>query len=74
MKFKVGQTVELINGNSMGADAGATAIVKHVYKTYVSVIWKRDSKWHNQGDGGYYPKDFKLVPVKNQQLLFSFME
>lgn len=36
--------------------------------------WKRDSKWHNQGDGGYYPKDFKLVIRKGEQLLFSFME
>lgn len=70
MKFKIGQRVELINNDSMVAELGATAIVKHVSNVYINVIWKRDSKWHNQGDGGYYSKVFKHV--KNQQLLFEF--
>lgn len=71
--FKIGQTIELIKNKGMGADLGATAIVKHVNKAYVSVIWKRDEKWNNQEDGGYYPIDFKLISQKNQQLEFDFM-
>jgi len=65
--------VELINGNGIVAEVGATAIVKSVSNGYVSIIWKRDLKWHNQGDGGYLPSDFKYVSVKGQQLVFGFM-
>ena len=74
MIFKIGQTVELITGKNMAADEGATAVVKHVGNSYINVIWKRNEKWKNQGDGGYYPTDFKILPVKHQQLLFSFMD
>lgn len=73
MKFKVGQTVELINNEEISADLGATAVVIHIDNEYISVIWTRDKKWHNQGDGGYFPTDFKILPQKNQQLEFAFM-
>lgn len=74
MKFKVGQIVELIEDSEIAAESGATAIVERVNNIYISVVWNRDSKWNNQGDGGYYPKDFKPFIRKGQQLLFDFME
>ena len=74
MKFKVGQTVKLIKADDVAAELGAAAIVKHIDDRYVSVVWVRDSKWNNQGDGGYYPDDFEAAIIKNQQLLFNFMD
>lgn len=73
MEFRVGQKVELINNEDMGAELGAIATVKHIDSVYLSVIWVRDSKWRNQGDGGYRPKDFRPFIRKGEQLLFSFM-
>ena len=58
----------------MGSDVGGTAVIKRVDSVYISVVWKRDEKWHEQGDGGYFPDDFKLVLIKNLQLEFAFME
>ena len=74
MKFKVGQTIRLINANDIAAELGATAVVRHINDRYVSVVWIRDSKWNKQGDGGYYPVDFEAAIKKNQQLLFNFMD
>lgn len=73
LKFVVGQTVELINGDSFAAYSGATAVVESIGRRYIRIVWKRDSKWNNQGNGGYYPKDFKLKHICGEQLLFSFM-
>jgi len=73
MRFRVGQTVELVNSNNMGASLGATAIVDRVGDKYVYVTWIRDSKSKSQGDGGYFPWDFKPVIRQGEQLLFSFM-
>ena len=74
MKFKVGQTVELIYNENMAAAVGATAVVRKISTEFIDVIWKRDSKWNKQGDGGYYPKDFRPMWRKGEQLLFTFME
>ena len=74
MTFRIGQMVELVDNEGMAAKVGATAIVKMIGTSFIDVVWKRDSKWNKQGDGGYYPKDFRPIFRKNQQLLFSFME
>ena len=77
MKFKVGQTVEVINKSDMVASLGATAIVtKGNYDFYdsdlINVMWKTNS--NNQINGGYSSYHFKPVLQKHQQLLFAFME
>ena len=77
MKFKVGQTVKVINKNGMVASLGATAVViegNHDWfdNDLIDVVWKTNS--NNQMNGGYSSYHFKPMPRKNQQLLFSFME
>ena len=72
MKFKVGQKVILIDNNGMAAPLGAIATVYAVSTQYVSVRWGIDA--NGQGDGGYYPKQFKPLSEKGKQLEFSFME
>jgi len=71
MRFKVGQTVELINTEGMAALLGATAIVNEVGGSYIKVVWK--TRANGQMNGGYYPNQFKPMPGKNEQLLFNFM-
>lgn len=74
MEFKTGQRVELIENDGMAADLGAVATIKGIGSKYVSVIWeKNDLRWNNQGDGGYFPHQFKPLLKKNEQLLFGFM-
>lgn len=74
MIFRVGQTVELIDTKEwMAARVGATAVIQSISNKYISIVWKRDSLWYQQGDGGYYPKDFRLKTMPGEQLLFSFM-
>ena len=77
IKFKVGQTVEVINKNGMVVSLGATAIVTRANYSFMSsdlldVVWK--TKSNNQMDGTYFSSHFKPALRKNQQLLFSFME
>jgi len=72
MRFKVGQTVELINNEGMAALLGATAIVDKVRGNYIDVVWK--TRANGQEYGGYYPNQFKIIPGKNEQLLFNFMQ
>ncbi len=73
MKFKVGQTVELINNSGMAAPLGATAIVVGgiVYGNCVNVVWKGNVR--NQMNGNYKLSGFRALPVRGEQLLFSFM-
>ena len=72
MKFKVGQKVILIDDKFMGASLGTIAVVYRVDENYVYVHWGHDA--NGQGDGGYYPKQFKPLSEKGKQLEFSFME
>lgn len=77
MKFKVGQTVEVVDNYGMVASVGATAIViKANYdfygKTLVDVVWK--THFGRQMNGGYQSYHFKLKFVRGEQLLFSFYE
>ena len=77
MKFKVGQTVKVINKSGMVVSLGATAVVTQTDYGFmgldlINVVWKTNS--NNQMDGGYSSYHFKPLLVKNQQLLFSFME
>lgn len=76
MKFKVGETVEVIDKNGMVALLGATAVVtkgNHIWfdMELIDVAWKTNS--NNQMNGGYTTWHFSPMLKKNQQLLFSFM-
>ena len=71
MQFKVGQTVELVDNAGMAAPLGATAIIERVGGIYIYVVWGKGAD--GQGNGGYWPHQFKSAFKKNQQLLFSFM-
>ena len=70
MKFKIGQTVRLIKNDDMAAEIGATAVVADIGE-WLSVIWK--TKYHNQGNGGYYSEQFEPAIEVGEQLQFSFM-
>ncbi len=70
MKFKVGQTVMLINRVGMSALIGSTAIIERVGKEFLYVTWLTHQ---SQSDGAYYLSHFKPTVEKNQQLLFAFM-
>ncbi|KKN73109.1 hypothetical protein LCGC14_0404180 [marine sediment metagenome] len=75
MKFKVGQKVELVNNSGMAAPKGAIAIVKEIvggYNSFLKVVWIGDVNY--QMSGHYTTCKFKPLVVKNQQLLFSFMD
>ena len=71
-KFKVGQTVELIDNHCMAASVGATAIIYGISMGLIDVTWKTKSK--GQLDGGYYPKYFKPTFKKGEQLYFNYSE
>ena len=76
MKFKIGQTVEVVNKIGMVVSLGATAIViktNHEYygSDLIDVVWKTNS--NNQMNGGYQSYHFKPFLKEGQQLLFSFM-
>ena len=71
MGFVVGQKVELINNSSMSLiPLGATAKVIKYNNGFVRVVW---DKHCDQRPRSYFPSRFKSSPIKNQQLLFSFM-
>jgi len=70
MKFKVGQTVMLVNRTGIRALVGSIAIIERIDKEFIYVTWTTHQM---QSDGAYYPYRFKLVIEKNQQLEFSFM-
>ena len=75
MDFKVGQRVKLVDNGSMVAPRGATAVVMKAddwLKGYIKVVWEGDA--NEQMDGHYSSACFKPLLVKNQQLLFKFME
>lgn len=74
MKFKVGQTVMLIDNSSKAAPIGSTAVVMGVddwVKGHIKVVW--EGYVNCQMDGYYRSSCFKLILTKNQQLEFSFM-
>ena len=76
MYFNVGKIVEVVNNDGMCASLGATAVVTKaeydfIISDLIDVEWKTLSK--GQWDGGYSSYHFKPLPIKNQQLLFSFM-
>ena len=76
MKFKVGETVEVINKSGMAVPLGATAkVIKTNFDFYgsdlIDVVWK--TNFGEQMNGGYSSWHFKPVLRKNQQLLFRFM-
>lgn len=71
MDFKVGQRVMLMDRRGMLALVGSIAIIERVDKVYIYVTWTTPQK---QKDGAYFPYHFKLLPTKNQQLLFAFMQ
>ena len=67
-KFKKGDKIKLINGDGMGADTGATAIVTGYDEegfgsfAYLNVKWIRENTLcHSQCNGGYSQKSFELV-------------
>lgn len=72
MTFRVGQIVVLINNDSMGADLGTIAVVYRIEGEFLYVNWNKPN--NGQGDGGYYPHQFRPLIRKDDQLLFSFME
>jgi hypothetical protein len=61
--FKKGDRVKLISGDGMAAPAGALATVTadHSDGRYLHVKWDPHGGDIQQGDGGYYPKQFQLV-------------
>ncbi len=75
MKFHVGDKVELINNGGMAAPLGAIAIVSGkttgVFGSCIKVKWEGNVNY--QMDGHYSSNNFKVLPRKNQQLLFGFM-
>ena len=71
MKFKIGQTVKLINNDGIEADIGATAVIYKITDAYVSVHWL--TNYHRQMDGGYWPHQFEPCAEVGQQLEFDFM-
>jgi hypothetical protein len=77
MKFKVNQTVELINNSGMAAPLGANAVVLGIVNGMyggglLRVEWEGDV--NGQTPGYYSAGSFRPISVKNQQLLFDFME
>lgn len=77
MKFKVGQTVEVVNNDGMVASLGATAVViKASHDWYghnlIDVEWK--TNYNSQMNGVYHSSHFKPKSVRGEQLLFNFME
>ena len=71
MKFKIGQTVRLINNNGLAAFIGATAVVTDLTERWLYVEWK--TKHNGQGDGGYFARVFEPVIEVGEQLVFEFM-
>ncbi len=71
MKFKVGQTVRLINNSGMSANVGATAVIYSVSYMFLGVNWKTNSR--SQCSGEYYPDKFEPVVKIGKQLVFDFM-
>lgn len=71
LKFKVGQTVELVDNNDMNAKVGSIAIIKRIDKEFLYVMW---TTLQTQSDGAYYPYHFKSMLKKGEQLLFAFMK
>ena len=72
MEFRVGQMVKLVKAHGMGAELGATAVILRKNGEFIIVSWK--THFNNQAPGSYYSTRFEPVAMKNQQLLFSFME
>lgn len=71
MKFKIGQTVELIDNNGMSAQLGATGVVEDVCGVFLYIQWKTD--YGRSISGAYFLHRFKPYFRKNQQLEFAFM-
>lgn len=71
LKFKVGQTVELINNSGMDASLGATAIVKDMWGGFLRIRWKTD--YGRSRNGAYFSSRFKPKHVRGEQFLFPFM-
>jgi signal peptidase I len=64
--FKKGDIIVLTNDFNKAAKKGAKAIVTqdyYTYQNYVYLKWIRDSLSNGQGDGGYFPKDFKIAKI-----------
>ena len=72
MKFKIGQTVRLINNNGFAAFIGATAVVTDITSRWLYVAWK--TKHNGQGNGGYCAREFEPAIEVGEQLVFSFMK
>lgn len=77
IKFKVGQTVEVVDNCGMAAEIGATAVVTSVAYAFcdrivIDVVWK--TNYNNQMNGTYSALHFKPTFRKHQQLLFAFMD
>jgi len=70
--FVVGQTVEVVDNSGMCASIGATAIVEDINEIFLIVKWKTSSK--TQMDGAYFLHHFKPKFVRDEQLLFAFMD
>jgi hypothetical protein len=58
IKFKEGDTVELVDRTGLVAPIGATAMVNSVGGDYIYLRW--DDPTIGQMDGGYYPDQFRL--------------
>ena len=72
MDFRVGQMVKLVKAHGMGAELGATAVILRKNNEFITVSWK--THFNNQAHGSYYLTRFEPVVMKNQQLLFNFMD
>jgi len=79
MRFKVGQTVKLIDNNCMTASVGATARVTRLDKEYLQVTWITGhtkvsyGDVYSQMDGDYNYEQFVPALEVGEQLLFNFM-
>lgn len=62
MRIQVGDVVELVDNQSMGAPVGSLARVKCITVSNLDVVWLQEN--HNQQNGGYRKGRFRLVENK----------
>lgn len=65
-KFKVGDRVRYVGGDTIAAKPGATAVVTGHADHYIGLVWDMNPLTNGQKDGKYEPYKFELIPPTAQ--------
>ena len=74
MKFKIGQTVKLIDNEGMGVPLGTQAIILKIYEEFLDVKWQIGAGTPTPNKGGWLICRWESVVNIGEQLLFDFMK